>query len=321
MKVKITGAGYFVPTNIVNNKMLEDKFRINNQRIYQKTGILERRYVDKDVTTTDIAVLAIQDLISKTKFSISNLDCLIISNLAADCFFPSTAVSVINKIGASKAYGFDISAACSGFLYAINIAKSMILSGEIKNAIICSAERMSMMLNNFDHKTAVLFSDGAGAILLESVPDSSNSYLIGGKNIVNADNINDVYFRTPFSSPNWLQEKFELEGYKVFQNGVNLVIKYVSEYLETNSINKKSIDYIIPHQANMRMIEEIASGLNISIDKFLVNIESFGNTGSASIPICFAQFLNEHQKIKQGQRILFFSLGAGYTISSVDFIF
>ena len=318
MNAKITAIGHYIPDTIIDNKFIQDKYNYDAQRIVERTGIKERRYVDKGVSTTDIACLAINDLLKNTPISVNDIDCIIVGTLTPDFYFPSDAVAVINRLKANNAWGFDLSAACSGFCYGMSIASAMIKAGTIKNAIICGAERMSATLNNFDYKTGVLFGDGAGAVLMEATRDEQYK-LVGSLCKVQADNLEDVYFKTPFNTENWNDEKFELDGGRVYDSGVHLMAETIKEYLHKNKLLLSDFDYIVPHQSNLRMLKDVALKLNKTTDFFKINIEKIGNTGGASIPICLSDFVKRGE-VKKGDRILLCSFGAGYTISIIDLV-
>ncbi len=318
MKAQVTAIGHYLPDDIITNKHLSIKFDIDEARIFERTGIRERRYAAKKENTTIIATLAIQNMLEKYGLVASEIDCLIMSTLAPDYFFPSSSVAVIHRLNASRAWGFDIAASCSGFCYAMSIAHDMAIQGKAKKIVVCAAERLSTMLNNFDYKTGVLFGDGAGVLLIEAVEDDTKNAINGSICRVEADNINDVYFKTPFNTLKWGFERFELKGYKVFQHGVDLAISLIKEYLTLHQLKLEDFKYIVPHQANARMLDCISIGLGAPIEQFLINIENVGNTGSASIPICLAQFYATG-KLKHGDRLLLCSFGAGYTIAVVDF--
>lgn len=320
MKAKITGIGHYIPNKIIDNKSLSENpnYTITAEEILLKTGIEERRYVDVGITTTDIVCLAIKDLLKNTSKAIEDIDCIIVGTLTPDFFFPSTAVSSINQLKATNAWGFDLSAACSGFCYGLSVATAMIQQGTVRNVIICGADRMSSTTNNFDYKTAVLFGDGAGAVLLEGTNDPKQ-IIKGNLCKVKADNLEDVYFKTPFNTEDWSHEKFELEGGKVYRSGVTLMVETIKEYLKEHNLSLNDFDHIIPHQSNLNMLKDTARELQTDISKFKINIQKVGNTGGASIPICLSEFVKKGE-IKKGERILLVSFGAGYTISIIDLI-
>ena len=318
MKAKITGVGHYLPSNVTDNTKLSGKYNITEEYIFSRTGIKERRYVDEDVTTSNIVCGAINNLLINTSKDIEEIDCIIVGTLTPDYFFPSTAVCAINQLKAKNAWGFDLSAACSGFCYGLATATAMIQQGNLRNVIVCGADRMSSTLNSFDYKTAVLFGDGAGAVLLEATND--NEYVMKGNLCrVEADGLEDVYFKTPFNTPDWRHEKFELQGGKVYRSGVKFMADTIKKYLRESNLAFNDFDYIIPHQSNLNMLEDTAKDLGINLNKFKINIESVGNTGGASIPICLSQCV-ENGEIKKGDRLLLVSFGAGYTVSIIDLV-
>lgn len=318
MNVKIAGIGHYLPEEVVNNESLKEKFHLDEASIFKRTGIKERRKAADGVATSDLVRNAISNLLENTGKKIDEIELIIVGTLTPDYFFPSTAVTVINKMEAHRAWGFDLSAACSGFCYGLDIAVSMLEKGKVKNAIVVGAEKMSATLNNFDYATGILFGDGAGAVLLEIT--KSEDYIIKGSLCkVVADDLNDVYFKTPFNSSNWINEKFELAGTKVYRNGVQLTVDLIKEYMSNNGTTLSDYDYIVPHQANIRMLREIANGLDTTLDKFLINIEKVGNTGGASIPICLSE-MYQNGKLKKGDRLLLCSFGSGYTTAIVELV-
>jgi 3-oxoacyl-[acyl-carrier-protein] synthase III len=319
MKATITGIGHYLPNKVIDNKFLSDNYNITEEYILNRTGIKERRYVDEGITTSDVVCSAIRDLLKNASKSIEDIDCIIVGTLTPDYFFPSTAVCAINQLKAKNAWGFDLSAACSGFCYGMATASAMIQQGALRNAIVCGADRMSTTLNNFDYRTAVLFGDGAGAVLLEASDDNDEYVIKGNLCRVEADNLEDVYFKTPFNTADWGSEKFELQGGKVYRSGVQFMAESVQKYLHENNLTLDDFTYIIPHQSNMNMLIDTAKLLEIDISKFKTNIEVVGNTGGASIPICLSECV-QNGEIKKGDRLLLVSFGAGYTVSIIDLV-
>lgn len=320
MKAIITGIAHYLPPRVVDNIEISTRYPAvgSPEDIFGKTGIKERRYSD-ELTTGDMAVESIRALLKKTNTKAKEIDLVLIGTLSPDYHFPPTAAVVIGKIKAVNAWGFDVMNACPSFLYAVMLARVMILSGEVKKAIVCGSDRMSTTLNAFDHKTGVLFGDSAASILIEA----STSEALGINHCdckVVPDKTGDVYYKTPFSCENWSNEKFELDGKSVYRHGVALMSEFISEFLQKHSLTFEDFTYIIPHQANMRMLREIAEKLNVPIEKFLVNIEHVGNTAGASVPLCLSQKVDEGI-VKKGDRLLLVSFGAGYALSITDMYF
>lgn len=316
MKAKITALAHYVPERVVNNVELSERYgTITPERILLRTGIHERRYSD-ELTTGGMAIKAVQNLLQKTSTRAEEIDCLIVGTLTPDYFFPATAVVVIKEIGAINAFGYDVLAACPSFLYALEQAQMMIQLGKAKKVIVCGADRMSKTLNAFEHKTGVLFGDAAAAALVEPCSDEEQGINICCSK-VRADDLEDVYLRTPFSSDDWVNERFNLKGQNVYMHGTDLSAQVIKEFLQKNSLKLSDFKYIVPHQANMNMLDEIAEALEVPLSMFLTNLETMGNTAGASVPLCFSQKVEEGI-IQKGDRLLLVSFGAGYTLAVVD---
>lgn len=315
-KAKITGVHSYTPDRIVTNEELALKYgTLTSEQIFEKTGIKERRWSDEK-TAVDMAVICINELLEKTNTNRSEIDLLIIGTLTPDFFFPSTSVACIKQLGLNNAYGFDVVAACPSSLYGLDIANGKIKLDENKKVIVCGVDRMSKTTNVFEHKTGVLFGDAAATILLEATTENEQGVNSCACRVV-ADNLEDVYFRTPFSSNDWGEEKFNLQGGNVYKNGVGLTVQIINEFLERNSLNISDFDYIIPHQANINMIHQVSQQLGVPMERFLMNIEKFGNTGGASVLLSLSQHV-EAGILKKGDRVLLVSFGAGYTLAVVD---
>lgn len=320
MKAIITGIAHYLPPRVVDNIEISNKYPAvgSPEDVFGKTGIKERRY-SENLSTGDMAVESIKTLLEKTNTKASEIDLVLIGTLSPDHFFPPTATTVIKKVGAINAWGFDVMNACPSFLSAVMLAHAMILEGTVKKAIICGADRMSKTLNAFDHKTGVLFGDGAASILIEA--GSSDS--LGINNCyckVAPDKTGDVYYKTSIACENWSNEKFELDGKAVYRQGVDLMSNFITEFLQKHSLTFEDFKYVVPHQANMRMLREITDKLHVPLEKFLVNIELVGNTAGASVPLCLSQKVDEGI-VRKGDRLLLVSFGAGYSLSITDTFF
>jgi len=316
MKAKITGTAHYIPKKVVNNVELSDRYKtITPDRILMKTGMKERLY-SEDLTSADMATKSVEKLLEKTGTRADEIDCIIVGTLTPDYFFPSNAAIVIQDTKAINAFGYDVSAACSSFLYAVEQAQMMIQIGKAKKIIVCGTDRMSKTINAFDHKTGVLFGDAAACVLIEPCSDEEQGINTCWSKLI-ADNLKDVYYRTPFSSDNWANEKFNLDGHKVYAHGVGYTAPFIKEFLQKNALTLADFKYIVPHQANMNMLEEIAEQLDIPLSKFLINLEKMGNTAGASVPLCLSQEV-EKGTILKGDRLLLVSFGAGYTLSITD---
>jgi 3-oxoacyl-[acyl-carrier-protein] synthase-3 len=307
MKAKIAGIGYYVPEKIIDNKFIAERYGLQNEEfVHKRSGILTRRFVTTE-NTSDLAVNAIKDLLVKSEVSESEIDCVIIGTITPESFAPSTATLVIKKLNLSKAFGMDISAACAGFCYGLELGKMYIETGKYKNVIVCGAEVMSRALNNYDYKTGILFGDGAGAALLSAT--NENEIIVSSECKVITDYLEDVTYKTPFSSDDWATEILQLKGTRVYRHGVTYTIDLISQFLKENDLTLNDFKFVVPHQSNIRMLTEIAEGLSSSLDKFLINLDHFGNTAAASIPICLAENY-ANGKIQKGDRLMLCSFGA-----------
>lgn len=316
MKAKITAIAHYVPTKVVNNEELSKCYNaITSEMILMKTGIKERRY-SGDLTSAGMATKSVEKLLEKTGTRAEEIDCIIVGTLTPDYFFPSTAVVVIKNIKAVNAFGYDTVAACPSFLFGLEQAQMMIQLGKAKKVIVCGTDRMSKTINSFEHKTGVLFGDAAASVLIESCPDEEQGINTCYSKVV-ADDLDDLYFRTPFNSDNWSDEKFNLAGRKVYQNGTGLTAQTINDFLKKNDLKITDFDYIIPHQANLNMLRDIATLIGAPFEKFLTNLEMMGNTAGASVPLCLSQEI-EKGTVQKGDRLLLVSFGAGYTLSITD---
>ena len=222
-----------------------------------------------------MATKSVERLLEKTGIHAEEIDCIIVGTLTPDYFFPSTAVVVIKNIKAVNAFGYDTVAACPSFLFAVEQAQMMIQLGKAKKIIVCGTDRMSKTINSFEHKTGVLFGDAAASVLIESCSDEEQGINTCYSKVV-ADDLEDVYFKTPFNSNDWSNEKFELDGQKVYRHGVDLTVETIKDFLKKNSLSLSNFKYIVPHQANMNMLSHIAEKLNIPFAMILTNLETMG---------------------------------------------
>ena len=314
MTVKIIGTGRGIPQNIVSNDDLAKIMDTSDEWIHTRTGIHNRHMVKEEGTTT-MAVSAAENAMKKAGVSPEEIDLIIVGTVSGDMCFPSTACQVQAAIGAVNAVAYDISAGCSGFIFALNAAYGYIMSGMAKCALIIGAETLSKMVDWNDRSTCVLFGDGAGAAIVKGVEseggvlavaqhsDGAGGDVLTGKNrnVRNplVDNKEEVYY-------------LEMEGQEVFKFAVKMVPKCIMEVLEKAGKTLDEVDMFVLHQANCRIIESVSKRLKVPMEKFPMNIENFGNTSAASIPILLDE-LNEAGKIKEGDTIVFSGFGAGLT--------
>lgn len=298
------------------------RFGITEESIVEKTGITERRYHIEGGTSDMIVEAAINCLQSPACRDVSpnDIDCVLVATMTPDYRCPSTASLVHEKLGTINASGFDIMATCSGFMYALQIATSFINSGAYKNILVCAADQFSSIIDPSDKRTVVIFGDGAGVSLLQ-YSDTRNDVI---DTLCRLDSVNqmDVCQRiggsnTPLTEKNISERKhflrFESRG--VAERGVELFDQVIMEILAKNKMSFKDVDYIVTHQANKRILEMLADKLRLPVEKFIINIETIGNTSAASIPIAISEALQSN-KLKGNETLLLSSVGAGYTYAA-----
>ncbi|MCD3216522.1 ketoacyl-ACP synthase III [Clostridium botulinum C] len=315
--VKIISTGKYIPDNVVTNDDMSKFVDTNDKWISERTGIKERR-ISTGENTSHMAVKAALAALEKSSVKATDLDLIIIATCTPDSFVPSTACIVQDKLGATKATCFDISAACTGFIYALGVASQFIKTGQVKNALVIGAETLSKILNWEDRSTCILFADGAGAAIIERseevglISQYTGSDGTGGK----ALKCEALPVRNPYCK---VDDKFKdtlsMEGREVFKFAVNAMIESINKVLENTEYTLDDIDYIVPHQANIRIIEFVSKKLGISQDKFYVNLHKYGNTSGASISIALDE-MNKKGMFKKGDNIILVGFGGGLTFGA-----
>lgn len=311
----IRGTGSYLPANVVTNDDIAKKVDTSDEWIRQRTGIKERRIAAENETTGDMAIKAAEAAIENAGLSGGDIDLVILATSTPDQSFPSTAVRVQSAIGMPFGPAFDIQAVCAGFVYALSVADKFITSGEHKRVLVIGAEKMSSILNWEDRTTCVLFGDGAGAIILEANESGQGNFSDQGihSTILHANgNTREILGTTGGVSSTGDAGYITMQGREVFKYAVNYMSEIVDEILDVNALQASDIDWLIPHQANLRIIESTAKKLNIPMDKVAVSVDRHGNTSSASIPLALDELIRD-KKIKRGDFILFEALGAGLT--------
>lgn len=315
----ITAVGGYVPDTILTNKMLESKVNTSDEWITSRTGIKERRILnDVNLATSDMAAFAVKNLLQESGIDPKSIDCVILATSTPDHILAPTAPLICEKAGLINAWGFDLNAACSGFLYALSVGASFIESNRYKRIIVIGADQMSAIVNYEDRDTCVLFGDGAGAVLLESSTDENG--LID--NIFKVDGKGNAFLSVPAggslfpASALTIEHKkhfIQQDGRTVFKNAILGMTSTCIEIMERNALKTEDIDWIIPHQANLRIIEAVSNNLNFPMNKVKVNIEKYGNTTAATIPLCMWDFKKD---FKEGDNLLVTAFGAGFTYGS-----
>lgn len=321
MKAQITGLGTYVPPKLLRNSDLEKLVETNNEWILERTGIEERHIVDKGVATSDLAVGAIKKLLKDKELTPNDIDMVIVATVTPDMFFPSTACLVQHKLGATKMWGFDLSAACCGFVYALSTGAQFVHSGMHRRVIVVGADVMSSIINYSDRTTCVLFGDGAGAVLLEPCEEGQGiiDYMheidgAGGEflNMPGGGSLNPSTHETVEKKMHYVHQA----GQQVFKYAVKKMGEYSQRILEKNQIPFENVDLFIAHQANLRIINATADRLGLSDDKVIRNIRKYGNTTAATIPLAMQDAIREN-KLKKDSLLLLAAVGAGYTVGSM----
>lgn len=311
---KIIGVGGYLPDKIITNFDLEKIVDTTDEWIKTRTGIT-KRHIAENQTTSDLAIEAIKDAINNANIDKNDIDLIICATTTPDLTFPSTACIIQNKLGIEKnIIAFDIQAVCCGFVYALSIANDIIKSGKIKTAIVVGAEKMSSLIDWKDRTTCVLFGDGAGAIVLQST-NEENTGIIDTELYANGNYI-DMLKTSGGTSTNKVAGNILMDGKAVFKHAVEKMSSSIQTIVKNNNLTLEDIDFIIPHQANYRILSMVAEKLNIPNEKFIITIDKHANTSSASIPLALNEAIKQN-KIKKGDLLIFEALGAGFTWGSV----
>ncbi|EIF6288381.1 beta-ketoacyl-ACP synthase III [Clostridium perfringens] len=312
---KMIGFGLYTPKNLVENERLQEFLETSDEWIRTRTGI-ERRYISLDENTSDLAVEASKKALSQAGLSAEDIDLIILATVTPDNFTPSTACIVQDKLGAKNAWAFDINAACTGFIYALKLGKSLIRSGEAKNALIIGAETLSKALNWEDRGSCVLFGDGAGATVLTSTEEDCGIKCVNVKSDGSKGDslvIQGLPLNSPFKDRKEVSENYiNMNGREIFKFATKVMEESIVEILEKENIKIEEIDAIIPHQANLRIIDYVGKRLGIPREKFVTNLQNYGNTSGASIPIALCEAIDDG-KVKRGDNIIMVGFGGGLT--------
>ena len=312
----ITGVGGYVPDYILNNEELSRMVDTTDEWITTRVGIKERHILTEEgLGTSYLARKAAKQLIQKTGVDPDTIDALIVTTTTPDYKFPSTASIVLGKLGLKNAFAFDFSAACCGFLYTLDVAASMIQSGRYKKIIVIGADKMSSLVDYTDRATCVLFGDGAGAVLVEATEEENvgvqNSYLRTdgqGLPFLHMKAGGSVCPPSHFTVDHRLHYLYQ-EGRTVFRYAVTDMSNDVMKILEMNNLKADDVNWVIPHEANLRIIETVTKRAGIPLDKVVVNIERYGNTSAATIPLAL---WDAESQLKKGDNIIFTAFGAGF---------
>ena len=297
LPIKILGTGHYVPNQIVNNHDLEKIVDTSDEWIVSRTGIKERRKVHYE-TTHEMAYLASKNALKEAKIDASEIDLIVVATITENQKTPAVANFVAGLLGIEDdVMSFDLNAACTGFVYALEVAASLIQQPKYRKALVIGAETLSNVLDYTDRNTCILFGDGAGAVVIEKGKENQLGYFYNTS-------------RPDMTSTLDVGKFIKMDGRKVFLFAVEVIEKSILKVLEDAHLTLEDIDHIIPHQANERIILAVSKSMNVSMDKFVMNIASYGNTSAASIPLTLSEYKKKHSKTKT---LIFVGFGGGFT--------
>ena len=314
-KAAITAVGGYVPDGVITNAELAESIDTSNEWIVARTGIHQRRILEDTAATSDMAVTAVQRMLEHTTARATDIDLVICATVSPDHVYPATATIIADKIGAKNAWGFDVAAACAGFLFALWSAAQFIEAGTHERIIVIGADTMSRKVNNQDRETCILFGDGAGAVLLER--GGNELGLIDG--LMKSDGSGREFLYQKAGGSKFPSTEVNVraghhfvsqQGSIVFKHAVRGMTEVSRELMRRNQLNIADLSFFVPHQANRRIIDAAASNLGLRHDQTLVNISRYGNTTNASIPLCLWDNLD---KLRRGQSILLATFGGGFS--------
>ena len=311
----IAGVGGYLPEKVLTNLDLEKMVETSDAWIQERTGIRSRHIAADDQTTSSLATKAAEDALKNAGISGAELDLIILATTTPDDTTPATAMRVQAGVGAINAFAFDVQAACSGFMYALSVADKFIKSGNVKNALVIGAETLSRIVDWTDRNTCVLFGDGAGAVILQAKEiDEESTSTEGVLDIVlhSDGRLRDLLTTTGGVSRTQTAGYVHMEGREVFRHAVTNLSNVAQEVIDRVGVSLTDIDYLVPHQANIRIIEGTAKKLDIDLDKVIITLPEQGNTSAASIPLALYEGVKS-QKLKKGHLVLLDAMGAGFT--------
>ena len=317
-RAKISALGCHTPARVLTNEDLEKMIETDHDWIFERTGISTRHIAEPDIATSDMAVEAAKVALKNRGIEASEVEAVIVCTVTPDMLFPSTACLVQDRLGMKRAWGFDLIAACSGFIYGLTTAASLVLSGAHDRILVIGADTMSRITNYKDRATCILFGDGAGAVLVEAAEDDTAGF-IGFNNII--DGSGAKYLNMPAGGSRMPPSRESVDkglhfvhqhGQQVFKYAVRTMYQTCRDLLEKNNLSSKDVGVFIPHQANRRIIIATANRLGIPEERTIINIGDYGNTTAATIPLATRDAIRDG-KLNKGDIVLFAAVGAGYT--------
>jgi 3-oxoacyl-[acyl-carrier-protein] synthase-3 len=323
IRAKISGLGTYVPDRLLTNADLEKMIETNNEWILERTGIHTRHIVEKGMATSDLGKGAVESLMRQTHLKPEEIELIVVGTVTPDMFFPSTACLIQDKIGATKTWGFDLSGACCGFIYALIAGAQFINSGAHKKVVVVGADTMSSIIDYKDRNTCVLFGDGGGAVLLEPADPGEDLGIIDFFHLIEGSGGKYLYMPgggslNP-SSHETVEKNMHVvhqDGRQVFKYAVRMMYEAADQLLRRNNLKPDDIKLLIPHQANMRIINATAERMGLPPERVVLNISKYGNTTAATIPLGMKDAVEEG-RLKKGDLLMLVSVGAGYTVGAV----
>jgi 3-oxoacyl-[acyl-carrier-protein] synthase-3 len=325
MDVVVRATGRYLPERVFTNHEFEAIIDTSDEWIRERTGIRERRLAAPGEKNSDMALAACRQALERAGVDPREVGFILVATVTPDTVFPATANWLQGKLGAVNAWSFDLSAACGGFIYGLSVATGLVRTGQLKYALVVGAEKMSAILDFTSRETCVLFGDGAAAVLLEGVDPARNPQGYGVKEFVlgSDGNLADILWQPAGGSncppmPSTLASHghfVHMQGREVYKHAVRRMNQVVTEVLEKAGVEAAAIDWFVPHQANVRIIQSVQERLGLPAERFYVNIDRYGNTTAATIPLCLDE-LAEQGKLVPGSKVLLFTFGAGFTWGS-----
>ena len=308
-QILMTGVGAYLPETIITNDELGSFLDTDDNWIRKRTGIVSRRKAEQDELTSDLAVNAANEALKNASVRVSDIDCIILATTTPDLTFPSTATIVQQKLGIEKGFAFDIQAVCAGFVYALSVANGLMHSGQGSNVLVIGAETFSKLLDWKDRSTCVLFGDGAGAVVLQA-ENSKKGYGIIANKLYSDGRYRDILYVNGGVSSTGTVGHVKMQGRDVFKHAVEKLATAMDQVLKTANLTSEDIDWLVPHQANIRIINAMQKKLNLPNEKVIKTVSEHANTSAASIPLAL-DFGVKSGKIKSGHLLALEAIGGG----------
>ncbi|HLO76744.1 MAG TPA: beta-ketoacyl-ACP synthase III [Magnetospirillum sp.] len=317
LRSHIVGSGSYLPSRVLSNAELAGMVDTSDEWIVERTGIRQRHIAADGETTSDLATVAVERALKSAEIRAADVDLLIVASATPDNTFPATATRVQQRIGMTSGFAFDVQAVCSGFIYALSVADSFIKSGQVRTAVVVGAETFSRILDWNDRGTCVLFGDGAGAVVLRASWEKGDNTDRGilSTHLHSDGNYYDLLKVDGGPSSTQTVGHLRMEGREVFRHAVVHLAEVVAEALKANDLTAADIDWVVPHQANRRILEGTARKLGFPMDRMVVTVDRHANTSAASIPLAFAEACDDG-RIKRGDLVLLEAMGGGFTWGS-----